>query len=470
MTRRVLVLCTTAVLCGAAVASAQAHDFTDWRGLWVTRYDYRNGNASTVQQIVDNAASLGVTDLLFQVRGQSDAYYGSQFEPRAESLRRGWDPLAVAVDRAHEHGMRLHAWINTMPLWNGTAPPSTTTAIPHPYHSTDPDYKVYRLDGSTAPLGSGYVIANPISGAWHEQVANVAGDIVSNYDVDGLHLDYVRWLGSTNWSDLPHDDESHALFTQTTGREPVSRNAGTYRQFVRDRITDLVGSVRTAVKAADPDVALSAAVWRDPDVGFNDVLQDYETWMEQGLLDVVIPMIYLSPSNDHLFAPNLANIMSIETNARVAPGLGVYLHDDPEFSVEQIERLVDAGTGGVTMFAYSSFFASGGLGDDRQTAIQAYLDSIPVPLAGDYNGNGLVEQGDLDLVLGNWGADAGDVPATWINDTPSGIIDQGELDTVLAGWGTSSQPLASAAVPEPAAACLVMVAVSTIFVLRRTRS
>ena len=74
---------TIAFLASAsASAGAQPHAFTDWRGLWVTRYDYRNGNADTVRQIVDNAASLGVTDLLFQVRGRSDAYYDSQFEPR----------------------------------------------------------------------------------------------------------------------------------------------------------------------------------------------------------------------------------------------------------------------------------------------------------------------------------------------------------------------------------------------------
>jgi hypothetical protein len=74
-------------------------------------------------------------------------------------------------------------------------------------------------------------------------------------------------------------------------------------------------------------------------------------------------------------------------------------------------------------------------------------------LIGDYSGNGLVEQADLDLVLGNWGAEAGNVPATWVNDLPEGFVDQAELDKVLGNWGASLQN-AAGAVPEPATLAL----------------
>jgi hypothetical protein len=71
-------------------------------------------------------------------------------------------------------------------------------------------------------------------------------------------------------------------------------------------------------------------------------------------------------------------------------------------------------------------------------------------LAGDYNGNGLVEQGDLDLVLGTWGSKAGDVPESWVNDLPVGIVDQAELDKVLGNWGrTAESPAPASATPAP---------------------
>ncbi len=74
-------------------------------------------------------------------------------------------------------------------------------------------------------------------------------------------------------------------------------------------------------------------------------------------------------------------------------------------------------------------------------------------LPGDYDGSGQVEQGDLDLVLRNWGQSG--VPLGWINDLPNGIVDQAELDKVLLGWGSTLSPNPGGTpiklVPEPAA-------------------
>jgi hypothetical protein len=89
-------------------------------------------------------------------------------------------------------------------------------------------------------------------------------------------------------------------------------------------------------------------------------------------------------------------------------------------------------------------------------------------LPGDYSGNGLVEQADLDLVLGNWGADAGSVPATWVNDPPVGFVDQAELDKVLGNWGSMAPGLGAAgAVPEPHTWGLLVVLAATIALRRR---
>jgi hypothetical protein len=98
--------------------------------------------------------------------------------------------------------------------------------------------------------------------------------------------------------------------------------------------------------------------------------------------------------------------------------------------------------------------------------------SLSYLLRGDYNDNGLVEQGDLDLVLLNWGSDGTAPPATWTNDLPRGLVDQDELDNLLLHWGDDVSMFAglppeqgrqgqSGAVPEPRAVgilaiCLLM--------------
>ncbi len=91
--------------------------------------------------------------------------------------------------------------------------------------------------------------------------------------------------------------------------------------------------------------------------------------------------------------------------------------------------------------------------------------SIPLGVAGlpgDYDASGQVEQGDLDLVLQNWGIDTGTngVPLNWTNDLPQGQIDQGELDGVLQNWGSVAAPQI-AAVPEPTVAFLLGAMVGT---------
>jgi hypothetical protein len=96
----------------------------------------------------------------------------------------------------------------------------------------------------------------------------------------------------------------------------------------------------------------------------------------------------------------------------------------------------------------ADFISSGG-----QLTFGGEAPGIP----GDYSGNGLVEQADLDLVLGNWGAEAGDVPATWVNDLPTGFVDQAELDKVLGNWGAQGALGNAAGVPEPSTIAMLLV-------------
>jgi hypothetical protein len=82
---------------------------------------------------------------------------------------------------------------------------------------------------------------------------------------------------------------------------------------------------------------------------------------------------------------------------------------------------------------------------------QGVLEFMDMLLVGDYNGNGTVEQADLDLVLLNWGDTLADPAGIgWVNDLPSGPVDQEELDDVLLNWGSgAAQAVGAAAVPEP---------------------
>ncbi len=117
-------------------------------------------------------------------------------------------------------------------------------------------------------------------------------------------------------------------------------------------------------------------------------------------------------------------------------------------------------------FDFDTFHADTGIGEAYSfDVVQGVVSVGPaidpaVDLAGDFNGSGQIEQGDLDLVLQNWGQDAGiNAPAGWLSDLPDGVIDQAELDRVLQNWGGTVAPAsAGAAVPEPSIALAIGIA------------
>lgn len=381
------------MLAATGTAYGQSEEFEDFRALWVSRFEYSTSNPASVQQIMSDAASMGITDVLFQVRGQSDAYYDSNFEPRSERLNGTWDPLQTAVDAAHANGLKLHAWINSMPLWRTTAQPTDSS---HPFFNTSPSFRRENINGvlesptnsTSYPINGEYASVNPILPEVHTHLDNVVTDIATNYNVDGVHLDYIRWIGSQNFETLPHDTQSHQMFNAATGLDATNpNNAPAYRNYIKDRVTDLVGSLKTSIDAlettAGRNIDLSAAVWRDPDIAENDRLQDYRTWLENDLVDIAMPMIYLRESNDNLMLPNLLNTLNIPTNARIAPGLGVYLHDNDNggvpLTITQLQRLHDNGADGATFFSYGSFFGSDPLTAARRDAVEAFYASLDDP-------------------------------------------------------------------------------------------
>jgi hypothetical protein len=124
--------------------------------------------------------------------------------------------------------------------------------------------------------------------------------------------------------------------------------------------------------------------------------------------------------------------------------------DGPEEDLRTIAALDFASFNDLGQLPFAATFSDGSSGI-------FVSDLVATTLRGDLNGNGRVDQADLDLVLRNWGASFDELPAEWIEQHYSiGIVDQAELDNVLVNWGAMTARLAGAAVvPEPSALLLV---------------
>lgn len=295
------------------------------RFLWVKRYDFRS--AEDVARIVSRAAALRFTDLVWQVRGQADAFYRSELEVRGEEIGgTDFDPLAAALGGAGKTGLRLHAWVNAMPLWRGLAPPKNTE---HLYHAR-PRWRMYDREGNEQPLNAHYVIANFCLAEVREHVAAVCRDIARRYPVAGVHLDYIRFVSETMapGAVYPGDSASLRLFAAESGHEVDLTDSPDFKaafdDWRRSKITDLVRLIRRGVKEENDRAEVTAAVWRRPELGHDRYLQAGAQWVREGLLDLFMPMIYTD---------NVAQLRSDsaawkeatgEHAARMVVGLGAY--------------------------------------------------------------------------------------------------------------------------------------------------
>ncbi len=350
---------------------------TEFRGLWVTRFDWTRFNTpadpARIDEIVDNAADAGFNAIFFQVRGAADAYYTPGLEPWAQRVSGGafgqppspfWDPLAYFITRAQARGLQLHAYVNVYPVWdNCTNPPPLTNPTPLYYllqsaHGTSDD-KLNGLQWTTFDqIACGdYVYAAPPSAAFRAHMKAVVADLVERYNVDGIHLDRIRYINRTTSC----DPVSEAAF----GAPCFTSNGLAYEDWQRQQVNDLVRELyEDVIVPAGHDVWLTAAVWhtyRDLwgwgySQGYSDYYQDSQAWVKGGYIDAISPMIYSSnPETFRLerWRTLVENFQVNRGDRFIIPGIG---GDQTPFS-EIADRIAAArglGTAGHAIFSYTA--------------------------------------------------------------------------------------------------------------------
>ena len=308
------------------------------RGVWVTRFDYTTNADSTdsdsqkaaISKYFKIAKESNLNTLFFQVRGSFDAYYNSKYEPWAKSLSGklgvdpGWDPLEYAINEARENGLKLHAWVNTFTLWKGLEPPEASE-IPHAFY-THPEWIVADSNAVPMQLNSHYIYVNPGNPEVRNHIVKIIQDIVTNYDVDGIHFDYIRYPERASRVGYSHDTLSVNLFNGKAGN-PDSLD---WEEWQRNNINIFVKSIKDSISKLKPAVALSAAIlgkYRKPGwSGYDAVYQDAVPWLKQGWLDFIVPMAYTTRNNKTASFTSLMqswNELTGEPNSILA-GIAVY--------------------------------------------------------------------------------------------------------------------------------------------------
>ena len=379
----------------AAAPGSTSPRVKETRGLWVVRSTLVHPDS--VRALVERAAGAGFNTLVVQVRGRGDAYYSGGIEPRADGIQDqpGFDPLALTVSEAHARGIEVHAWMNVHLISSASVISRDPThlvnarpgllAVPRELarelHDVDPASSRYfdRLVAHALanPNGVEGLYTSPSAPEVKERVYAVAMDLVERYEIDGIHLDYVRYPSGAfdysrgaldrfrNWIDGRITDDQRTEFVSASEQNPlafVEAFPEPWAEFRRDQITDLVERIYVGVKRRRPEVLVSAAVFPDAQESFLHRCQDWEEWLRRGIVDVVAPMAY-NP-DDGLFDQAISHAAEVAGPERIWAGVGAYL-TTYEGTLSKIDITQRIGVRGFLLFSYDWSVAYGPAADGQ---------------------------------------------------------------------------------------------------------
>lgn len=354
------------------------------RALWVVRDAITT--PESVNRLVDFAVQTRFHILFVQVRGRGDAYYQSALAPPSPALKASlsdFDPLRYLITVAHRSGVEVHAWLNIYYVWSDPkhAPPAGHVVVTHPEwilsdakgtrmdHVPSSKWKAQGIEGS---------FISPGVPEYRRHMVDVVHELVRNYDVDGIHLDYIRFPNKT----YSYDPASRSQFLLRYGVDPVelsANRAGMQKMLGAGTLAALdsiysvyrtveVDSMVAAIHAAAGNKPLSAAVIADPVYARKDKGQDWPTWVHQDWVDFVVPMAYSIPPLEIEAKARIYNrLVGVE---HVLIGLGVYDGLDEQLA-ESVGLLRDIPVAGYAIFSYNA------LRDNREGA--SLMESALLP-------------------------------------------------------------------------------------------
>lgn len=285
------------------------------RAVWLTTiggidwpHSYAQSERSAEKQkeelraTLDRLQKANINTVLLQTRIRATTIYPSQYEPWDGCLSGfpgkspGYDALQFAIDECHKRGMEVHAWVVTIPVgkWNSYGCRQLRKRFPRLIKRIDQD---------------GYM--DPEATQTGCYLAEMCREIVQRYDVDGIHLDYIRY--------------------PETWKFRISKDQA------RGNITRIVEKIHQAVKKEKPWVKMSCSpigkfddlsrYWSHGWNAYTKVAQDAQAWLKDGLMDELFPMMYFRGDQ---FFPFAIDWKEHSYGKIIAPGLGIYFLDPKE--------------------------------------------------------------------------------------------------------------------------------------------
>ena len=290
------------LLSAALSLTASAQMKREMRGAWIqcVNGQFQGLGTQKMQQTLsyqlDELQKDGCNLIIFQVRPECDALYESRIEPWSRFLtgRQGqapspyWDPLQWMITECHRRGMELHAWINPY-----RARTKTTTQLASNHIKVRKPQNCFEYDGQT--------ILNPGIAENRDYICEVARDIVSRYDVDGIHMDDYFYPYPAAGQTIP---DAQQFRQYSNGID----NIGDWRRY---NVNLFIEQFYKTVHKTKPWVKVGISPFgiyrnrKNSSIGsqtnglqnYDDLYADILLWINNGWLDYCVPQVYWEIGN-----------------------------------------------------------------------------------------------------------------------------------------------------------------------------
>lgn len=310
-----------------------------------------------IETIIKNTKANGLNAIFLQVKPSDTVIYRSKnhaFDKSVtgfEGADPGYDPLEYFIEKAHENGLELHAWIN--PYRAATTTDLTKLSNRH-IAKTHPEWCFEY---------SGKIYLNPGIPEVVEHLYKSIEEIVKNYDVDGIHLDDY-FYPYPNGAKLPEFDRVEY--------EKYGKNYKTLGDYRRANVDELIKNLSVSVHKLKPNLIFGVSpfgIWRNVSNDergsftnglstYDDLYADVVKWMENGWIDYVAPQIYWEVGHKKADYKTLVNWwanIARKTDTPLYIGEGIYknsISKKEEMILHQNIRNNTKGVNGYILYSY----------------------------------------------------------------------------------------------------------------------
>ncbi|MGH3728982.1 MAG: family 10 glycosylhydrolase [Micromonosporaceae bacterium] len=378
MIRRILATAAAALIAvslGGATPAAAESKPEQWRGYWVDAFNQGIYTSEQVAKLVGEAKKVNANALIVQSVRRYDCFCNRALYPRTDAAisPAPYDPLDEIVDKAHEAGLEVHAWINVNTMWNSATAPKSPDHVYNAHGLTAEGADRWlnkRADGSEKIGNNTYI--DPANPAAANYIVDGIKSVLAEYDVDGVNLDYVRYPdfnSNTSHSDWGYSEVSLARFQAATGRTDVpAPDDQQFSDWRRTQMTNLVRKIYLGMWSVDPGARLSmdgiTYGYGPQSVGgwektrtYAEVLQDWKGWQDEGIMDTVVAMNYKRnwmPDQAQMYSEWTEVLADYQGDRQAVIGPALYLNSVSD-SVAQVREALRPTAAGNTAAGWSGY-------------------------------------------------------------------------------------------------------------------